>query len=90
AILWIQQLKTQNVTFEMDCKSVVHHFMNSSKGSSIFYSVLNKCIVSVFNLSNSRMSFIERQVNLVVHNLIKTSRFYVSSHVFRYISSYII
>ncbi|KAH1198052.1 hypothetical protein GmHk_18G051692 [Glycine max] len=49
AILWVQQLSIRNVTFEMDCKSVVDHFMNSSKGFSI-----SRCRVSFSNLSNSR------------------------------------
>ena len=41
----------------------------------------------VFHL-NSRVSFVKRQTNLVVHNLARTSRFYVNSHVFNYTPMY--
>ena len=39
-----------------------------------------------FNFSKSRMGFVKRQINLIIHNLVMASKFYINSHVFNYVS----
>lgn len=84
-ILWTQSLGFTRIIYETDCKVATYCFSKCTKGSTYFHVIINKCNDLIPPTSNSRVSFVKRQTNLIAHNLARVSRFYVSSHVFYYI-----
>lgn len=84
-ISWIRLINIQNVIFDVDSKQVADSFNHFSKGNSDFNLIMSKCRYDFSFFLNSRVGFIQRQINRVTHNLAKASRFYASSHNFDYI-----
>lgn len=87
AISWTIDLGLQNIIFETDCKSIVDHISNPKLGSSYLNVIIRKCRTNLSLSPKSRVSFLRRQANLVVHNLAREARSYASIHVFDHVLS---
>lgn len=89
AILWAQDQQLTQVDIESDCKVAVDCINSSEVDVSDFGSIVKDCRQALVHLSKYKVNFVKRQVNIVVHTLIRVAIFLASSRVFDYISHYI-
>lgn len=61
--------------FETDCKLLVESIYSKQNGSSEFHMLVDKCKLLLNLISNSMVSFVRRQANIVGHNLAKAFKF---------------
>jgi len=61
------------ISFEMDCKTVVDNMVVNFKGSTTFHVLSQNCRANLATMLNSRVSFLKRQVNHVAHKGLQDS-----------------
>jgi hypothetical protein len=83
AIMWLGEMDLSRMSIELDCEPVVNDIIDKSDNRIEYGSILKVCRSLLDFYSNFiKISFTRRQANSFPHCLARTSKLYVSHHIF--------